>query len=74
MEIKIGEEIYGKKKYYELLSNNPNELDRIYFDTNKEIIIRLKNFFQALLRQFTFGNFSKESKIYRGILVKFETL
>jgi transposase len=44
--------------------NNPNQLDKIYSDTNKELIIRLEKFFRALTRQFIFGDFSKDSNMY----------
>ena len=60
-EISIG--IYGKKKFYKLLSD-PEQLDRVFSDSNKEIIIRLERFLRALTRQFLFGDFSKESKTF----------
>jgi len=60
-EISIG--IYGKEKFYQLLSD-PKQLDKIYFDSNKEIVIRLEKFIRALTRQFIFGNFYKDSKTF----------
>lgn len=63
MEILVGEENYGKEKFYELLAE-PTQLDKIYSETNKEIIIRLEIFFRALTRQFIFGDFSKKASAY----------
>ncbi|GHT60363.1 hypothetical protein AGMMS50239_09220 [Bacteroidia bacterium] len=63
LETQIGKEIYGEKQFDESLII-PNQLDKIYSDTNIEIIIRLEKFFRALTRQFIFGNFSKDSKTY----------
>ncbi len=63
MESTIGKEIYGEEKFYSLLSDF-KEIDRIYSDTNQEIVIRLEKFFRALTRQFIFGDFSSESKTF----------
>lgn len=62
-ETLIGKEIYGTERFYDLLTD-PKQLERIYKETNREIIIRLESFFRALTRQFIFGNFSSESKIF----------
>jgi len=53
----------GRDKFFDLLSD-PKQLDRIYTDTNQEIIIHLEKFFRALARQFIFGAFSSNSKIF----------
>jgi hypothetical protein len=63
METSIGKEIYGEEKFYSLLSDF-KQIDKIYTDTNKEIIIRLEKLFRALTRQFIFGNFSSESNTF----------
>jgi len=61
LETEINIEIYGKEKYIQLLTE-PKQLDKIYSDLNKEIVIRLEKFLRALTRQFIFGNFYKDSK------------
>ena len=63
METIIGKEIYGETRFYELLADF-RQIDKIYLETNQEIIIRLEKFFRALTRQFIFGNFSSESKTF----------
>lgn len=63
MESSVGKEIYGRDKFSELLTDS-KQIDRIYTDTNQEIIIRLEKFFRALTRQFIFGEFSSNSKTY----------
>lgn len=63
IETKICKEIYGEKKFYKLL-NKADNIDKIYNDSNKELIIRLEKYFRALTRQFIFGNFYNDSKTF----------
>lgn len=63
IEKEICIEIYGKKKFYQLLSDH-QQIEKIYSNLNKEIVIRLERFFRALTRQFIFGNFYKDSKVF----------
>lgn len=61
LETEISIEIYGKEKYFQLLAD-PKELNKMYSDSNKEIVVRLERFLRALTRQFIFGSFYRESK------------
>ncbi|MGY5849184.1 hypothetical protein [Salegentibacter sp. F14] len=63
IETQLSIDKYGEDEYYRILGD-PRNLEKIYSDLNKELIIRLELFFRALTRQFTLGNFSKDSKIY----------
>ena len=61
METTIGKEIYRRDHFYLLLADT-KQIDKIYTDTNRELVRRLEMFFRALTRQFIFGDFSSESK------------
>ena len=63
IETKVSKEIYGEKKFLKLLSK-PGNLDKMYSDSNRIMVIRLETFFRALTRQFIFGNFYSDSKTY----------
>lgn len=63
LETEISIEIYGKEKLNQLLLD-PKQLEKIYSDSNREIVIRLERFLRALTRQFIFGNFYNDSKKY----------
>ncbi|MEQ9426686.1 MAG: hypothetical protein RJQ09_19845 [Cyclobacteriaceae bacterium] len=53
----------GKEKYFELLSD-PKKLDFLYETSNRLLVAKLESFFRALTRQFIFGNFSSNSKVF----------
>ncbi|HMM52867.1 MAG TPA: hypothetical protein PKD87_14805 [Burkholderiaceae bacterium] len=63
LETEINIEIYGNEKFYQLLSD-PKQLEKLYTDSNREIVVRLERFLRALTRQFIFGNFYKDSKTF----------
>lgn len=62
-EMQISKNLYGKTEFYKLLEK-PGSLDKIYADSNRELIISMEIFIRALTRQFIFGNFSSDSKSY----------
>ncbi len=63
IETKIAKEIYGEDGFYKLLKE-PKKLNKIYEDCNRQIVIKLEDFFRAIIRQFIFGNFSSDSKTF----------
>lgn len=63
METAIGKEIHGEKRFTQFAIDS-QQIDKVYLDTNKEIVIRLEKFFRALTRQFIFGDFSSKSKTF----------
>ena len=73
MEFQIGKEVYGKEEFYKR-SADFKQIDRIYTDTNREIVKRLEMFFRALTRQFIFGNFSSKSKSFHFEIESFSDI
>ena len=54
---------YGEKEFYKRIGNH-KLLDEVYIKLSELIVSKLELFFRALVRQFIFGNFSKDSKTY----------
>ncbi|MCB0497009.1 MAG: hypothetical protein KDC79_12795 [Cyclobacteriaceae bacterium] len=73
LETQVCKELYGEANFLKMLGP-PNQLDKVYEDSNKEIIIRLETFFRALARQFVFGNFSSEANTYYHIIQDFSNI
>lgn len=62
IENKILIDYYGETSFYEKLSTN--QLDELYEKSNELLVRRIELFLRAITRQFIFGNFSKDSKMY----------
>lgn len=62
IENKILIDYYGETSFYEKLSTN--QLDELYGKSNELLVRRIELFLRAITRQFIFGNFSKDSKMY----------
>lgn len=54
---------YGEKEFYKRIGNH-ELLDDVYLKLSELIVSELELFLRALVRQFIFGNFSKDSKTY----------
>lgn len=63
IETKVLKDFYGEKKFFKLLAK-PQKLHEIYQKSNELIVSKLELFFRAITRQFVFGNFSKDSKVF----------
>jgi hypothetical protein len=63
IETNMLKEHFGEKKFYSFLQN-PKKLDAFYEKSNELIISRVELFTRAVTRQFMFGNFSKDSKMF----------
>jgi hypothetical protein len=50
------------------------QIDRIYKEANKEIIVRIEKFLRAITRQFIFGKFYKDAKCYWFQIDTFQSL
>ena len=63
IETKVLKEFYGEKNFFKLLAK-PQKLEEIYQKSNELLVSKLELFFRAITRQFIFGNFSKDSKVF----------
>lgn len=63
IETLILKDFYGERKYFKILSK-PQKLDELYSKSNELLVYKIELFLRAITRQFIFGNFSSESKVY----------
>ena len=63
IETKVLKDFYGEKKFYKIFAK-PQKLEEIYQKSNELIVSKLELFLRAITRQFVFGNFSKDSKVF----------
>lgn len=63
IETQVLKEYYGEKEFYKLLGE-PKKLDDIYKKSNHLLVSKIELFLRAIARQFIFGDFSSDSKIF----------
>jgi len=56
-------EFYGENEFYRLLQD-PKKLEILYQKSGELLVSRIELFLRAVTRQFTFGNFSSNSKTF----------
>ncbi|NOQ72688.1 MAG: hypothetical protein GQ574_11830 [Crocinitomix sp.] len=59
----ILKDFFGESEFYKLLGD-PKKLEMIYQKSNELLVSRIELFLRAVTRQFTFGNFSSNSKMF----------
>lgn len=63
IETSILKDFYGEKKFYKILEK-PQKLEELYKKSNELLVSRIELFLRAITRQFIFGNFSSDSKMF----------
>jgi len=64
IESQVSKDFFGIDQYTELIQN-PKGLEILINKSNEIIICKLEAFLRALSRQFIFGNFSQDSKLFQ---------
>lgn len=63
IETAVLKDFYGDKELFKMLKV-PSKLDELYKKSSELLVVRIEQFLRAIARQFIFGTFSKDSKMF----------
>ncbi len=73
IESQVSLKHYGKSRHFEMITDQ-NMLEKMIQNSNVLLVSRLEMFFRALARQFIFGGFSNQSKMFAFQIQDFSDL